>query len=184
MPMILSLVLAEAIILEELPMSKEELTKEQYQEKIAELEQQLETAQKENNFDEIKNRYETIIEEKNQEIEKQKQELKNKTTKIDKTVQDLNDEVEARLKESEACKELQTNLAEMERERAEATVDAYIQKGIILPKQRESAINICLKDNENFLNLYRDAKPIVETEKKRKSVPTGTAERIANYLKI
>ena len=161
----------------------EELTKEQYQEKIAELEQQLETAQKENNFDELKNKYEKIIEEKNQEIEKQKQELKNKTTKIDKTVQDLNDEVEARLKETEAYKEMQTKLAEMEKERAEATVDAYIQKGIILPKQRESAVKICLNDNETFLNLYRDAKPIVETEKRRKSIPVGTAERIANYLK-
>lgn len=161
----------------------EELTKEQYQEKIAELEKQLETAQKENNFDELKNKYEKIIEEKNQEIKNQKEELKKKTTQIDETVEDLNNEVESRLKETEAYKEMQTKLAELEKERAEATVDAYIQKGIILPKQRESAINICLKDNENFLNLYRDAKPIVETEKKRKSVPTGTAERIANYLK-
>jgi hypothetical protein len=78
---------------------------------------------------------------------------------------------------------MQTKLAEMEKERAEATVDAYIQKGIILPKQRESAVKICLNDNETFLNLYRDAKPIVETQNKRKSVPSGTAERIANYFK-
>lgn len=161
----------------------EEMTTEQYQNRIAELEQQLETAKKDNNFEDIKNRYETIIEEKNNEIAKQKQELENKTSEIDDTVQDLNNEVEARLKESEAYKELQTKLAEMEKERAEATVDAYIQKGILLPKQRESAIKICLNDNETFLNLYRDAKPIVETEKKRKSIPTGTAERIANYFK-
>lgn len=161
----------------------EEMTTEQYQEKIAELEKQLEQAKKENNFDELKNKYEKIIEEKNNEIAKQKQELENKTSEIDDTVQDLNNEVEARLKESEAYKELQTKLAEMEKERAEATVDAYIQKGILLPKQRESAIKICLNDNETFLNLYRDAKPIVETEKKRKSIPTGTAERIANYFK-
>lgn len=161
----------------------EEMTTEQYQNRIAELEQQLEQAKKENNFEELKNKYEKIIEEKNQEIAKQKQELENKTSEIDDTVQDLNNEVEARLKESEAYKELQTKLAEMEKERAEATVDAYIQKGILLPKQRESAIKICLNDNETFLNLYRDAKPIVETEKKRKSIPTGTAERIANYFK-
>jgi hypothetical protein len=68
-------------------------------------------------------------------------------------------------------------------ERAEATVDAYVQKGIILPAQREAAKKLCLTDNDTFLDLYRDAKPIVETDQKRKSVPTGTAERIANYFK-
>lgn len=161
-----------------------EMTNEQYQEKIAELEAELETAKKDNNLDDIKKQYETIIEEKDQEIAKQKLELEKKSSQIDDTVQDLNNEVEARLKESEAYKNLQTKLAEMEKERAEATVDAYIQKGIILPKQRESAIKICLNDNETFLDLYRDAKPIVETENKRNSVPTGTAERITNYLKI
>lgn len=157
---------------------------EEYQKRIAELEQELETAKTDNNLDDIKTKYETIIEEKDTEILKQKKELEKKTSQIDDTVNDLNNEVEARLKESEAYKDLQTKLAEMEKERAEATVDAYIQKGILLPKQRESAIKICLNDNETFLDLYRDAKPIVETEQKRKSIPTGTAERIANYLKI
>lgn len=161
----------------------EEITIEEYQKRIAELEQQLESAKKDNNSEDIKNRYETIIEEKNEEILKQKEELEKQSSTIDKTVNDLHNEVEARLKETEAYKDLQTKIAEMEKERAEATVDAYIQKGILLPKQRKSAIKICLNDNETFLDLYSDAKPIVETQTKRKSIPTGTAERIANYFK-
>lgn len=161
----------------------EEITKEEYEAKIADLEAQLETAQKESNFDELKTKYEKIIEEKNQEIQSQKEELEKQSNNLNETVNNLNNEVEARLKETEAYKELQTTVAQLEKERAEATVDAYIQKGILLPVQKESAVKLCLNDNETFLNLYRDAKPIVETQQKRKSIPTGTAERIANYFK-
>ena len=157
---------------------------EEYQNRIAELEKQLAEAQNDNSLDEIKQQYQKLIEDKDNEIQELKATVENNNEKIESTVNDLNQEVKEKLEQTEAYKELQATVAQLEKERAEATVDAYIQKGIILPKQRESAINICLKDNENFLNLYRDAKPIVETEKKRKSVPTGTAERIANYLKI
>jgi len=156
---------------------------EEYQNRIAELEKQLAEAQNDNSLDEIKQQYQKLIEDKDNEIQELKATVENNNEKIDQTVNDLNQEVKEKLEQTEAYKELQATVAQLEKERAEATVDAYIQKGIILPKQRESAINICLKDNENFLNLYRDAKPIVDTTNTRKSIPTGTAERIANYFK-
>ena len=153
-------------------------------EQIASLEKELEEAQtQDNNFDEIKQKYETIIKEKDNKINELEQTVENNQTKIDETVNNLNNEVQAKLEQTEAYKELQATVAQLERERAEATVDAYIQKGVLLPTQKDSAVKLCLNDNETFLNLYRDAKPIVDTQTERKSIPTGTAERIANYFK-
>ena len=134
-------------------------------------------------FNEIKERYETELSEKDKEIEELKAKLKTKEGEVDNTIQTLNDEVNNKLEQAEKIKSLQATVDELVEERAEATVDTYIQKGIILPAQKEAAKKLCLTDNDTFLDLYRDAKPIVETQKKRKSVPTGTAERIANYFK-
>lgn len=158
---------------------------QEYKNKITELENQLEEATKNNDetFDEIKNKYEELIKEKDDKITELEQTVENNQNKIDETVTNLNNEVQAKLEQTEAYKELQATVAQLEKERAEATVDAYIQKGVLLPIQKESAVKLCLNDNETFLNLYRDAKPIVDTQKTRKSVPSGTAERIANYFK-
>jgi predicted RNase H-like nuclease (RuvC/YqgF family) len=134
-------------------------------------------------FNEIKERYETELSDKDKEIEELKKQLQDKNKEVDNTIQNLNDEVNDKLEQAEKIKSLQATVDELVEERAEATVDAYVQKGIILPAQREAAKKLCLTDNDTFLDLYRDAKPIVETEHKRKSVPAGTAERIANYFK-
>jgi predicted RNase H-like nuclease (RuvC/YqgF family) len=134
-------------------------------------------------FNEIKERYETELSDKDKEIEELKKQLQDKNKEVDNTIQNLNDEVNDKLEQAEKIKSLQATVDELVEERAEATVDAYVQKGIILPAQREAAKKLCLTDNDTFLDLYRDAKPIVETDQKRKSVPAGTAERIANYFK-
>ena len=156
----------------------------QLKEQIASLQKELEEAKtQDTSFDEIKQKYEEVIKEKDNKITELKQTVENNRTQIDETVTNLNNEVQAKLEQTEAYKELQATVAQLEKERAEATVDAYIQKGILLPTQKDSAVKLCLNDNETFLNLYRDAKPIVDTHKERKSIPTGTAERIANYFK-
>ena len=155
---------------------------QELQNKIAELEKQLEES-KNQNFDEIKQKYETIIKEKDTKITELEETVENNQNQINETVSNLNNEVQAKLEQTEAYKELQATVQQLEKERAEATVEAYIQKGILLPTQKDSAVKLCLNDNETFLNLYRDAKPIVDTTKERKSIPTGTAERIANYFK-
>lgn len=134
-------------------------------------------------FNEIKEKFEKQLAEKDNQIEELKQKLEAKDKEVDDAINNLNDEVHDKLKQSEEYKEILKKVEVLEKERAEATVDAYIQKGVILPTQRETAVKLCLSDNDTFSDLYRDAKPIVETHEKRRSIPTGTAERIANYFK-
>lgn len=134
-------------------------------------------------FKEIKERYEKKLSDKDNIIKTLQDKLSKKDNEVNDTIHELNDEVNEKLEQAQKIKDLQALVNELVEERAEATVDAYIQKGIILPSQKEAAKKLCLTDNDTFLDLYRDAKPIVETQQKRKSVPTGTAERIANYLK-
>ena len=141
------------------------------------------TIETKDQYKEIKERYQTELNQKDKQIQELQKQLQNKTQEIDNTIQDLNTEVNDKLEQAEKIKNLQATVDELIEERAEATVDAYIQKGIILPSQKEAAKKLCLTDNDTFLDLYRDAKPIIETQSKRKSVPTGTAERIANYFK-
>lgn len=165
-------------------MTNEEPTKEEYEARIAELEKQLTEATKEDNsLDDIKAKYEKVIEDKDKEIKELTKTVETNKKKVDSTVDDLNKEVEERLKQSEAYKDLETKLHEMEVERAETVVDSYIAKGVLLPAQKESAVKLCLNDNDTFMNLYKDAQPIIDTRQERRSIATGTAERIANYLK-
>ena len=134
-------------------------------------------------FSQIKERYEKELSDKDKIIKDLQDKLSKKDNEVNDTIDELNDEVNEKLQQTQKIQDLQATVNELVEERAEATVDAYIQKGIILPSQKEAAKKLCLTDNDTFLDLYRDAKPIVETHKQRKSVPTGTAERIANYFK-
>ena len=114
-------------------------------------------------FKQIKENYETKLSDKDKEIEKLKKQLAEKNDEVDTTINDLNDEVQARIEQSEAYQELLSTVEELQKDKAEATVDAFIQRGIILPAQRKTAIKLCLSDNETFSDLYKDAKPIVDT---------------------
>ena len=134
-------------------------------------------------FKKIKDKYESKLNEKDNRIKELEEELEKKDEENKAAMNNLNSEIDERLKQSEEYKEILKKVEVLEKERAEATVDAYIQKGIILPTQRETAVKLCLSDNDTFLDLYRDARPIVQTEQKRVSVPTGTAERLVNYFK-
>ena len=162
-----------------------EYTKEDYEAKIAELEKQLEEAQSNNGegFDELKNKYEKVIEEKDQKIQELNETVEQTRNEVDSTVNNLNDEVQARLEATEAYKDLLTTVEQLEKDKAEALVDKYIHEGKIVPAQKEAALKLAINNNDAFLDLYRDAKPIVDTNRERKSIPVGTAERIVNYLK-
>ena len=162
------------------------MNEEEYETKIAELEQQLKEAQENNqnndDFSEIKEKYEKIIEEKNTEINELQNEVKNTQKSVNDTVDKLNDEIQARLDANEQYQKMLATVEELEKEKAEATVDTLIKQGKLVPAQKEMALEFCLNDADKFLDLYRDAKPIVETEPKRKSIPSGTAERIAQFF--
>lgn len=135
-------------------------------------------------FEEIKKEYETVLKEKENEIEELKKQLKDKENEVDQTIEGLNDEVKEKLAQNEKLKEMQETINTLMLERAETTVDTYIQKGIILPAQKKSAVKLCLNDNETFLDLYKDAKPIVTIdEKKSKQPPSDLIGKMSNYFK-
>ena len=134
-------------------------------------------------FKKIKENYESKLNEKDERIKELEEQLAEKDEQNQTALNDLNNEIDEKLKQSEEYKEILKKVEILEKERAEATVDAYIQKGIILPAQRDTAIKLCLSDNDTFSDLYRDAKPIVQTQQTRVSAPTGAAERIVNYFK-
>ena len=161
----------------------EEVNVDELKQQIANLTQELEAAKQDNSFDELKQKYEKIIDEKNKEITELNKTVDLTNKKVDEAVGNLNSEVQEKLKANEEYKKLLADVEELQKDKAEATVDSFIHKGVILPAQRETAIKLCLNDNDTFLDLYRDAKPIVDTTPQRRSVPTGTAERIANYFK-
>lgn len=134
-------------------------------------------------FKKIRENYESKLSDKDKEIEKLKEQLKAKDNEVDETLGELTDEVNEKLEQAEKMKELQSTVNELVKDKAEATVDKFIREGKLAPSQRETALKLCLSDNDTFLDLYENAKPIVETQNTRKSVPAGVAGRIANYFK-
>ena len=134
-------------------------------------------------FQKIKDSYESKLNEKDTKIKELEAELEKKEKENKDNLNHLNNEIDEKLKQSEEYKAILKKVEVLEKERAETTVDTYIQKGIILPTQRDTAVKLCLSDTDTFLELYKNAKPIVQTQETRVSVPVGTAERIANYFK-
>ena len=136
------------------------------------------------NFKELKDQYESKLSEKDKEIEDLKKQLDEKEAKVNNTIKDLNDEVHEQLAKAEELQKLQKTVEELQKDKAEATVDTYIQKGIILPVQRDTAVDLCLTSPDTFIKLYENAQPIVKVgEQKSKKVPTELVGRISNYLK-
>ena len=155
-------------------------------EEIATLKQQLEDAQKDNDFDELKKKYESVIEDKNKEIRELDKTNQLLQEKIDSTTNNLNDEVKAKLEKAEELAELQKTVEELVVDKAEATVDTFIQQGKILPAQRDVALKLCLSDNDTFLRLYKDAQPVINLESKPKArrvndnIVTGLKDYFSN----
>jgi septation ring formation regulator EzrA len=157
----------------------------QLKQTIADLEKQLDDAKSDNSFDELKSKYEKVIEDKNKEIA----ELNKANTliqeKMDTTVDNLNDEVKAKLEMAEQLQDLNKTVEELVVDKAEATVDTFIQQGKILPAQRETALKLCLSDNDTFLDLYKDAKPIIDTTQapKARKVNDSIVDGLKDYFK-
>lgn len=163
----------------------------QLQNENEELKKQLETLQKNkgndsDTFKDLKKKYEEVIETKNKELEDLKSTNESLQKKMDSTINDLDDEVQDKLRKAEELAELQKTVEELMVDKAEATVDGFIQKGIILPAQRKTAVKLCLSDNDTFLELYKDAKPIINLDEKPQSqrvnenIMTGLKDYFSN----
>ncbi len=163
------------------------MTEEELQARIKELEEENAELKKSNNsddFNEIQAKYEKIIEDKNTEINELKKTIELTQRKVDDTVSNLNDEVQAKLQANEQLAELNRTVEELVRDKAEATVDTFIQQGKILPAQRETALKLCLNDNDTFMELYRDAKPIVDlSEQPRTQKVKANISQVVDYFK-
>ena len=137
-------------------MSDEEV--QSLKEEIESLKTQLKEEKENNDLEAIKEKYEEVIQGKDKEIAELTSSNKKLNEKVDTTVDNLNDEVKAKLEQSEQLAELNKQVEELLTDKAEATVDKYITEGKILPAQRETALKLCLSDNDTFLELYKDAK--------------------------
>ena len=157
---------------------------EDYKKRIAELEQQLADAKKNDQFEDIKTKYEEVIKEKDKEIQELKKTVDLTNKKVDDTINDLNNEVDEKLKQSEEYKQLLQTVEELQKDKAEATVEAYIKKGIILPKQKDVAVKLCINDPDTFNDLYHDAKPIINIDPKPQSQKVNVNEEaMVDYFK-
>lgn len=150
--------------------------------KIAELQAEIEKLKKENNYENIKEKYQKEIDIKDNEILK----LKNKTDELeaknDEALDKLGKEVKERLEENEKFKKMESMVRELENERAEATIDTLVKKGIILGKQKDTAKKLFLQDPDLFDELYADAKPVIDTESKPKARKINNVAKGLDYL--
>ena len=157
---------------------------DEYKKRIEELEQQLQEATQDNGFQDIKKRYENLIQEKDKTIQELEKTVDETNKKVDTTIQTLNNEVDEKLRQSEEYKQLLQTVEQLQKDKAEATVDTYINKGIIIPKQKDVAVKLCLNDPETFQELYRDAKPIIELDPKPHSKKVDTdVNKIVDFFK-
>lgn len=151
---------------------------------IQNLQKELDEAKQDNSFTDLKEQYEKVIEDKNKEIAELTKSNQLIQEKMDNTVDNLNDEVKAKLQMAEQLQDLNKTVEELVVDKAEATVDTFIQQGKILPAQRETALKLCLSDNDTFLELYKDAQPIIDTNTKpRAKKVDADINRLVDYFK-
>ena len=157
---------------------------QELQDKIATLEKELEEAKNnDNGFEELKSKYEKIIEEKNNEINELNKTVDETKKKVDSTTNNLSEEIQARLEATEAYKDLLATVEQLEKDKAEASVDAVIQKGLALPVQKESLKKWCMTDSESFVEYFNNAQPIIDLDKQKSKKVNADVSRIVDYFK-
>lgn len=149
---------------------------------IAELKAKIEELEKENSYDEIKEKYTKAMAVKDNEILELKNKNKELESKTDEALDKLGIEVKERLEQNEKFKKMQDMVNELENERADATIDTLIKKGVILGKQKESAKKLFMQDPDLFDELYADAKPVIDTESKPKARKINNVAKGLDYL--
>jgi hypothetical protein len=78
-------------------------------------------------FEEIRENYETKLSEKDKEIEDLRKQLAAKDKEVDETINNLKGEVDDKLAKAEELKKLQKTVEELQRDKAETTVDNLIE---------------------------------------------------------
>lgn len=160
-------------------MSNEELLEE-----LEALRKENEELKNINGLADLQDKYTKIIEKKDEEIaglEQANQQIQDDFKEKEK---ELADSVGKELQTSEQYKELLSTVKELKTQQAISLVESYINKGVILPAQKETAVKLAIKDSETFNELYKDQPPIINTQKERKSIKTDdTLEKLKEYFK-
>lgn len=167
-------------------MSNEELLEEleALKKENAELKNNNDELQQVKGLADLQEKYTKIIEKKDQEIATLEQANQQIQDDYDRKEQELADSVGKELQTSEEYKELLATVEELKTQQAKSLVESYINKGVILPAQKETAIKLAIKDSETFNELYKDQPPIINTQKERKSIKTDdTLQKISAYFK-
>ena len=135
-------------------------------------------------FTKIKERYEEELSAKDKEIEDLKAQLSKKDKEVNDTINSLNNEVNDKLAQAEELNKLRENVQELLTDKANALVDKYINEGKLVPAQREKALNLCLADQDMFIELYENAPSVIDTSQKPRSTKVkGNVEKMAEYFK-
>lgn len=135
-------------------------------------------------FSEIKERYEKELDDKDKKIAELEKALTEKDSEVDTAISNLNDEVNEKLKQAEELKKLQADVNELLNDKANSLVDKYIAEGKLVPAQREKALNLCLADQDMFIDLYENAPSIVDTNPTPKSHKVmGNVDKMVDYFK-
>ena len=162
----------------------EDKTKEEYEKEIAQLKEQLKEAETKTGFDEIKKKYEDLIADKDKTIKELEKTVNETQNKVDNTIQDLNNEIDEKLRTSEEYKNLVEKVKQFEDERAEASAEAVIRKGLATPAQKNVIKNWCLNDPDGFTEYFDNAKPIVNIDPKPQSQKVNVNEEaMVDYFK-
>ena len=157
---------------------------QELKDRIAELEKELEEAKNnDTGIDDLKAKYDKIINDKDDEIKKLNETVEKTKKKVDTTAGDLNDEIKARLEATEEYKKLMATVEQLEKEKAEASVDAVIQKGLALPAQKDALKKWCLNDSESFVEYFDNAQPIIEVNKQKSKKISADVNRLVDYFK-
>ena len=139
-------------------------------------------------FKEIKEEYETKLSDKekelsdkDKEIEELKKQLEEKNGEVDDKIDDIQQQVNDKIETSEKYQELMATVAKLEKDKAEATVDRYIQEGKLLPSQKETALEFAVAHPDKFIDLYENAKPIIDIgNRESRPVPNELTDNVLN----
>ena len=163
-------------------MSDEEVNVETLKQEVANLKQELEQAKKQDDFNEVKTQYEKVINDKDTEIQSLKDKLEETEQKVNETVESLTDEAKEKLEVQEKLKEFSDYIAELEKDKAEALVDTFINQGKLLPAQKDKAFKMACNDYDSFYDLYKDAKPVIELKTESKKIQVNS-DGLKDYFK-
>ena len=151
------------------------------QKEIEALKQENAELKKADDLKDIKAKYEELIKSKDDEINQLAETNAELQEQNEQNKSELNRSIEKELEATESYKEVLATVKELKTEQANTMVDSYINKGVILPAQRDAAVKLALSDADTFNSLYKDQPPIIQVNKEKHSIPSDKLKALQKY---